>query len=72
MLDQIIVSEDSELYMSILAVVSTIYQPIIVDELVTLIKLLNRVNSEYEALAEIIGYYKSFLVIRERIIFFIY
>ena len=72
MLDQIIVSEDSELCMSILAVVSTVYQPITVDELVTLVKLLNRVNGEYEALAEIIGYYRSFLVIRERIIFFIY
>jgi hypothetical protein len=72
MLDQIIASEDSELYMSILAVVSTVYQPIIVDELVTLIKLPNGVNSEYEALAEIISYYRSFLAIRERIIFFIY
>jgi hypothetical protein len=49
--------------MSILAVVSTVYQPIIVDELVTLIKLSNGVNSEYEALAEIIGYYRSFLII---------
>jgi hypothetical protein len=58
--------------MSILAVVSTVYQPITVDELVTLIKLPNRVNSEYKALAEIIDYYRSFLVIRERIIFFIY
>ena len=72
MLDQIIVLEDFELYMSILAVVSTVYQPIIVDELVTLIKLPNRVNSEYEALVEIISYYRSFFVIRERIIFFIY
>ena len=72
MLDQIRVLEDFELYMSILAVVSTVYQPIIVDELVTLIKLPNRVNSEYEALVEIISYYRSFFVIRERIIFFIY
>ena len=65
-------SEDSELCMNILAVVSTVYQPITVDELVTLIKLSNRVNSEYEALAKIISYCRSFLVIRERIIFFIY
>jgi hypothetical protein len=30
------------------------------------------VNSEYKALVEIIGYYRSFLVIRERTIFFVY
>lgn len=65
-------SEDSELCMNILAVVSTVYQPITVDELVTLVKLPNRVNGEYEALAEIIGYYKSFLAIRERTIFFVH
>ena len=72
MLDQIMASEDSELCMNILAVVSTVYQPITVDELVTLVKLPNGVNSEYEALAEIIGYYKSFLAIRERTIFFVH
>jgi hypothetical protein len=65
-------SEDSELCMSILAVVSTVYQPITVDELVTLVKLPNRVDSEDEALAEIIGYYRSFLAIRERKIFFVH
>ena len=72
MLDQIMASEDSELCMNILAVVSTVYQPITVDELVTLVKLPNGVNGEYEALAEIIGYCRSFLTIRERTIFFVH
>jgi hypothetical protein len=72
MLDQIMASEDSKLYISILAVVSTIYRPIIVDELVTLVDMPNRVNSEYEALVEIIGYYRSFLIIQERTIYFVY
>jgi hypothetical protein len=65
-------SEDSELCMSILAVVSTVYQPITVDELVTLVKMPNGVDGEYEALAEIIGYCRSFLTIRERTIFFVH
>jgi len=62
-------SEDSELCMGILAVMSTVYQPITIDELVTLVKMPNGVNGEYEALAEIIGYCRSFLVIREGMIF---
>jgi hypothetical protein len=72
MLDQIIALEDSELCMSILAVVSTVYRLITVDELVTLVNMLNGVDGEYEALVEIISYYRSFLAIRERTIFFIY
>jgi hypothetical protein len=35
-------------------------------------KMPNGVNSEYKALVKIIGYYKSFLAIRERMIFFIH
>ncbi|KAH9204722.1 hypothetical protein DL95DRAFT_318876, partial [Leptodontidium sp. 2 PMI_412] len=57
------------LCINILAVVLTIYRPIIINELVTLVKMFNRVNSEYKALAKIISYYKSFLIIRERTIF---
>jgi hypothetical protein len=72
MLDQIMASEDSELCMSILAVVSTVYQPVTVEELVTLVNMPNGVDGEYEALAEIIGYCKSFLAIRERKIFFVH
>ncbi|KAH8586999.1 hypothetical protein B0O99DRAFT_527618 [Bisporella sp. PMI_857] len=72
MLDQIMASEDSELCMSVLAVVSTVYRPITVDELVTLVNMPNGVDGEYEALAEIIGYCRSFLAIRERTIFFVH
>jgi hypothetical protein len=72
MVDQIMASEDSELCKSILAVVSTVYRPITVEELVTLVDMPNGVDGEYEALAEIIGYCKSFLAIRERKIFFVH
>ncbi|KAH9204262.1 NACHT domain-containing protein [Leptodontidium sp. 2 PMI_412] len=60
MLDQIKASEDSELCMNVLAVVSTVYRPITIDELVTLVKMPNGVDGEYEALAEIIA--KEFLI----------
>ena len=66
------VSEDSELCISILAIILTIYRPIIIDELVTLVKMSNGIDSEYEALVEIIGYCRSFLAIRERTIFFVH
>ncbi|KAH6700681.1 hypothetical protein BKA61DRAFT_529778 [Leptodontidium sp. MPI-SDFR-AT-0119] len=72
MLNQIIASEDSELCMDVLAVVSSVYRPITIDELVSLVKMPNGVDGEYEALAEIIGYCRSFLAIRERTIFFIH
>ncbi|PVH68927.1 NACHT-domain-containing protein [Cadophora sp. DSE1049] len=72
MLDQIKASEDSELCMNVLAVISTVYRPITIDKLATLVKMPNGVDSEYEALAEIIGYCRSFLVIRERTIFFVH
>jgi hypothetical protein len=72
MLDQIKALKDFELYINILAVVSTVYRPITINELVILVKMPNRVNSEYEALVEIIGYCKSFLAIRERTIFFVH
>ncbi|PVH71314.1 hypothetical protein DL98DRAFT_521125, partial [Cadophora sp. DSE1049] len=72
MLDQIMASEDSKLCISVLAVVSTVYRPITIDKLVTLVKMPNRVNGEYKALAEIIGYCRSFLAIRECTIFFMH
>jgi hypothetical protein len=63
MLDQIKASEDSELCINVLAVVLTVYRPITIDKLVTLVKMLNKVDGEYEALVKIIGYCRSFLAI---------
>ncbi|KAH7304122.1 hypothetical protein BKA65DRAFT_416327, partial [Rhexocercosporidium sp. MPI-PUGE-AT-0058] len=64
--------EDSKLYINILAIVSTVYRPIIIDKLINLMKMPNKVDSEYKALAEIISYYRFFFIIRKRKIFFIY
>jgi hypothetical protein len=67
------ISEDSELCMSVLAVVSTVYRSITIDELVTLVELPDGVDGEYEeALVEIVGYCRSFLTLRERTIFFVH
>ncbi|KAM3068301.1 hypothetical protein ACMFMG_009441 [Clarireedia jacksonii] len=72
MLDQIIDSEDAELFKSILAVVSTVYQPLTLDELVAFVDMPDRVAGDYEALTEIIGLCGSFLTLRERTIFFVH
>jgi hypothetical protein len=73
MLDQIMKSEDFKLCISILAVVSTVYRPITIDELVTLVELPDGVDGEHEeALVEIVGYCRSFLTLRERTIFFVH
>jgi hypothetical protein len=73
MLDQIIKSEDSELCISVLAIVSTVYRPITIDELVTLVELPDGVDSEHEeAVIEVVGYCRSFLTLRERTIYFVH
>ncbi|KAM0147375.1 hypothetical protein ACHAPG_010616 [Botrytis cinerea] len=72
MLDQITDSEDAELCISILAVVSAVYRPVTLDELVALVDMPDGVASDYEALSEIIGSCGSFLTLRERTIFFVH
>ncbi|PQE16116.1 hypothetical protein CJF30_00011140 [Rutstroemia sp. NJR-2017a BBW] len=72
MLDQIIKSDDAELCKSILAVVSTVYRPITLDELVAFVDMPEGVAGDYEALSEIIGLCGSFLTIRGRTISFVH
>jgi hypothetical protein len=72
MLAQIMDSEDAELCKSILAVVSTVYRPITLDELVTLVDMPEGVAGDDEALREIIGLCGSFLTLREHTIFFVH
>ncbi|KAJ8068547.1 hypothetical protein OCU04_004097 [Sclerotinia nivalis] len=72
MLDQIMDSEDAELCRSILAVVSTVYRPVTLDELMAFVDMPDRVAGDYEALSEIIGLCGSFLTLRERTIFFVH
>ncbi|KAM3082705.1 hypothetical protein ACMFMF_002359 [Clarireedia jacksonii] len=72
MFDQIIHSGDAELCKNILAVVSAVYRPIILDELVALVDMPEEVAGDYEALSEIIGLCGSFLTLRGYTIFFVH
>ncbi len=73
MLDQICSSEDAGLYTRILAVVSTSYRPLTLDELVSFIDLPDGVlPRQYQILAEIIGHCGSLLALREHTVFFVH
>ncbi|KAM3067045.1 hypothetical protein ACMFMG_011824 [Clarireedia jacksonii] len=72
MLDQIMNSEDAELCKSILAIVSAVYRPVTLDELVAFVDMPDGVAGDYEALSEIIGLCGSFLTLRGRTIFFVH
>jgi hypothetical protein len=72
MMDQIHKSRRAEFLQRILAVISVVYRPITLDELPALVETPNRVSSNHEALAEIVGLCGSFLTLRERTISFVH
>lgn len=72
MMDQIYNSDDAELYKSILAVVSVVYRPVTLEELVSFVDMPDGVSDNYESLVEIIGLCGSFLTLREHIISFVH
>ena len=72
MLDQICSSKHAKLCKSILAVVSVVRRPISLEELASFVDMPARSSGNYKVLAEIIGLCGSFLILRERIIFFVH
>lgn len=64
--------EDATLCKDILAIVSVVYRPITLDELVALVEALDDVRGNYEALTDIVGLCGSFLTLRERTVFFVH
>ncbi|KAL2194676.1 NACHT domain-containing protein, partial [Corynascus similis CBS 632.67] len=75
MIDQISNLEDTEdttLCKDILAIVSSIYRPITLDELVALVDTLDDISGDYKALADIVGLCGSFLTLREHTISFVH
>jgi hypothetical protein len=64
--------EDADLCKRILAVISTVYRPVTLDELASLVNMPHGVAGEYEALSKIIGLCGSFLTLQERTILFVY
>jgi hypothetical protein len=72
MLNQIMDSKYAELCKSILAVVSTVYRPVMLDELVAFVDMPDGVAGDYEALSEIIGLCGSFLTLRGYTVSFVH
>ena len=67
-INQIRSSKRAELCKRILAVISTVYQHITLDELASFVDM----PGDYEDLAGIIGLCSSFLTLRERTILFVH
>lgn len=72
MLERIGHSEDAELCKQILAVAAAVRQPISLDELASLIEMPDDVSDDPESLEEIVKLCGSFLIIRERTVYFVH
>ncbi|KAJ5895129.1 hypothetical protein N7495_006820 [Penicillium taxi] len=72
MIDQVCGSEDAELCMQILEIMLTVFQPITLNELTSLIELPDDDNDDHALLKEIIAICGSFLILREHTIVFIH
>src|SRR6266480_3335610 len=72
MIKKICESEDSELCRRILASIATVYEPITLTELTSLVEILQESSDDVESLQEIISLCGSFLTIREDIIYFVH
>jgi hypothetical protein len=72
MMTQICESEDSEICRQILAFIATVYIPITLTELTSLVEMLNGMSNDTESLQEIISLCGSFLTIRKDTIYFVH
>ncbi|KAL9619027.1 MAG: hypothetical protein Q9160_006348 [Pyrenula sp. 1 TL-2023] len=72
MMKQISESRGSELCKQILASIATVYEPITLFELSSLVEMLKSASDDRESLEEIIGLCGSFLIIRNDIIYFMH
>ncbi|KAJ5642769.1 hypothetical protein N7490_006769 [Penicillium lividum] len=72
MIDQVRKSEDSEVCKELLAIISTVFRPITLSELASLIELPDSDYDNHTVLEEIIGLCGSFLTLREQIIVFVH
>ena len=72
MIAQIYSSDDAHLYKQILASIAVVYRPITLNELTSLVVMLNDMADDLVSVQEIIGFCGSFLTIREGIIYFVH
>ncbi|KAK7177316.1 Vegetative incompatibility protein HET-E-1-like protein 15, partial [Paraphaeosphaeria sporulosa] len=71
MLDQINISDDADLCIRILASVATVYRPVTLRELASLVEMLDEVG-DLESLQEIISLCGSFLTVRSGVVYFVH
>ncbi|KAJ6020469.1 hypothetical protein N7540_005973 [Penicillium herquei] len=72
MINQVRNSEDAEPCKRILAVMSIVYRPIVIDELASLVELPDDLSNDSEALSEIIAICGSFLTMSDDTIIFVH
>jgi hypothetical protein len=72
MITQIYESKDSELCKRILALIATAYEPVNLTELASLVEMLEESFDDVKSLQEIVGLCGSFLVVRDRMIYFVH
>ncbi|KAI9770859.1 MAG: hypothetical protein M1839_003022 [Geoglossum umbratile] len=72
MMEQICNSEDTDLCKEILALITTVYRPITLKELTSLVETLEDMVDDLDSLREIISLCGSFLTIREGTIYFVH
>ncbi|KAH6985432.1 quinon protein alcohol dehydrogenase-like superfamily [Ilyonectria destructans] len=72
MMEQIRNSDNSDLCMGILALLTIVYQPITLHELTSFVDILEDISDELDSLVEIIGLCGSFLTLRDRNIYFVH
>ena len=72
MMTQINKSDDSEVCKQILAIIATVYVPITLTELTSLVEMLEDASDDKDSLHELIGLCGSFLTIRKDRIYFVH
>jgi hypothetical protein len=72
MMTQICNADESKLCKQILAAIATVYKPICLAELTSLVETLEDTSDDVESLHEIIGFCGSFLTIRNDMIYFVH
>lgn len=72
MIDQIRQLEDAKVYKQILAIMSTVYRPITLSKLASLVEVPDNDFNDHEALSEIIADCGLFLTLQENLVTFVH
>ncbi|CAI6332977.1 unnamed protein product [Periconia digitata] len=72
MMQQILDSDDADICQKILALSTTVYQPVTLMELVALVEELEEISDDREAIQDIINHCGSFLTLRDSTVYFVH